>query len=69
MKKLFFMIVILASFEVSFAQFTKGVFVVGGSTNLSGNFTTNKSKTGGTTTTNGKSTFFSLTASWLFCRG
>lgn len=60
MKKLFFVFFLLASFEPSFAQFTKGSFVVGGSTKLSADFSTSKYKSGGTTTTLGKSTSFTL---------
>lgn len=44
----------------SWAQFNQGNFLVGGSTNLNFNSYTDKSKSGSSTNTNGKSTNFSL---------
>ena len=58
MNKLFLATVAALFFSTSFAQFSQGSFVMGGSTNLAGSFTTSKSKTGGATTTNGKSSSF-----------
>jgi len=60
MKKLFFTIFAITFYGASFAQFSQGNFLIGGSTNLSAGFTTSKVKSGGTTTTNSKTTSFSL---------
>lgn len=51
---------VTAVMTASFAQFSQGTFLVGGTTGLGVNFLTAKSKAGGTTSTDGKSTSFSL---------
>lgn len=51
---------VTAVMTASFAQFSQGTFLVGGSTGLGVNFLTDKTKSGGTTSTDGKSTSFSL---------
>lgn len=60
MKKLIFTTTIMLSFTFANAQFTKGGFIVGGNTNLSGTFSTSKTKTGSATTTNGRFIFFTI---------
>lgn len=60
MKKIIFILIGVASYTLSFAQFNQGNFLLGGSTRFSTSFETNKSKNGGTTTTNYKTTSFSL---------
>jgi len=60
MKKFITTVSLILSFAFSHAQFTKGSFVVGGSTNLSGGISTSKTKSGSTTTTNGKLSSFSI---------
>ncbi|GAB1446563.1 MAG: autotransporter domain-containing protein [Cyclobacteriaceae bacterium] len=60
MKKLILFIFAATLVTTSFAQFNQGGFIVGGSSNLSGSFTTNKTKTGSNTTTNSKSSSFSI---------
>ncbi len=61
MKKVFFVaFFMIAVATVGLAQFNKGNFLVGGSSNLGIGFNTDKSKSGSSTTTNGKSTSFSL---------
>jgi outer membrane protein len=54
---LFFLSVVTT---VSWGQFTQGNILLGGTTGLSANFMTEKSKSGGTTSTDGKQTSFSL---------
>lgn len=61
MKKLIISIFLTSlSIMFAFAQFNKGNILVGGTTDLSGSFTTSKTKSGGTTTTNGKFSSFSI---------
>ncbi len=60
MKKVFFSILGMVFYGATFAQFSQGNFLVGGMTNLSTTFETNKVKSGGTTTTVSKTTSFSL---------
>ncbi|MFZ1808398.1 MAG: outer membrane beta-barrel protein [Cyclobacteriaceae bacterium] len=60
MKKLILVIFGTILATTSFGQFTQGSFVIGGNTDLSSSFTTSKSKTGSTTTTNGKFSSFSI---------
>ncbi|MEP2669414.1 MAG: outer membrane beta-barrel protein [Cyclobacteriaceae bacterium] len=60
MKKLILVILVTTCASTVFAQFNQGSIIIGGKTNLSSSFTTNKSKTGGTTTTNGKFSTFSI---------
>ena len=61
MKKIIFIVLLLAAAATtSWAQFSKGTFLVGGTSNLSIGFDTNKSKSGSTTSTDSKTTSFSL---------
>ncbi|MEQ8364468.1 MAG: outer membrane beta-barrel protein [Cyclobacteriaceae bacterium] len=60
MKKLILVILGALGASTSFAQFSQGSFVIGGNSNLSSSFSTSKSKTGSTTTTNGKFSSFSI---------
>ncbi|HNP97052.1 MAG TPA: autotransporter domain-containing protein [Cyclobacteriaceae bacterium] len=61
MKKLIISIFLTSlSITFAFAQFNKGNILVGGTTGLSGSFTTSKTKNGSSTTTNGKFSSFSI---------
>jgi outer membrane protein len=61
MKKIFFVIVFVTTVvTMGKAQFSSGTFLIGGTTSLSMNFDTEKSKSGSTTSTDGKTTSFSL---------
>jgi outer membrane protein len=61
MKKIFFIaLLVVAATTVGLAQFTKGSMLAGGSSNLGFGSDTYKNKSGGTTTTTGKITSFSL---------
>ena len=61
MKKAFFTAMIITAFYTAgFSQFSQGTFLVGGTTNLNIGFDTEKTKSGGSTSTDGKTTSFSL---------
>lgn len=61
MKKVFFVAFFMtAAVTAGLAQFNQGNFLVGGSSNLGIGFDTEKSKSNGSTSTDGKTTSFSL---------
>jgi long-subunit fatty acid transport protein len=59
-KTIFIALLLTAVTTASWAQFSNGTFLIGGTSNLSIGFDTNKSKSGSSTTTDGKTTSFSL---------
>jgi len=61
MKKIIFIALFMTAVATtSWAQFSKGTFLIGGTSNFSIGFDTEKSKSGNSTTTDGKTTSFSL---------
>jgi len=61
MKKIVFIVLLMTAVATTgLAQFSSGTFLIGGTTNLSIGFDTEKTKSGGTTSTDGKNTSFSL---------
>ncbi len=60
MKKLVLSLIALFFITAGYSQFTKGSYLLGGNTNLGLGFTTNKTKANGSTSTDSKSSSFSI---------